>query len=671
MKNLGVTFSLVLAIMFQPLMAVAQVTSVTKQELFYKNLLDNPGFENGRARWTASGGSFSTVTSGSNLLVGRVSATWDASAASQTLTSTAVAIPNGLYGANGYASCRILTPSGTATHKFEVFDGTNVLASTDVISSSTPALSALNFIFPSSGNISVRLLSVASNEPLVAIDDCYVGLATNISNVSQATFIGSAFFATTSSCNWSRTNTALGAFPTTAACPGPTVEFNPGPGVIQTTDVDLPRVTVNNLPPGNYQVIFNFAMGGGGTANDVAYTISDGTTTSGRAQSGNSGTSGRKALSLSGNFVYTTAGNRSFEIFGSANTNAVTISNSDGNFRTTFQIYRYPLASEVAVTPDLANWKLDLNISGANVSLGTSNQSSYIAPNNANLTMTVNTAKGSAPAGISCSSTNDNSVGNTTCPTGNEELGFVANFPRAGLVEVCHQFSHSISTTTGNVNTTFQSIRTANGSQTIAEEGGARVFSQVSGVTGSLPHTLCGTFQIPTAAKHTIRLMYEQIIGATVINNQILADADAATGQRDVKITARYIDQQTPMPVIANSVSSTYSGQARIEWATFGGTTEGSNNCTASTCTIYRQSGGVSSVSRSATGDYTVNFSSGVFSAVPTCTCISRQAGVAHLNCSPNFNTNPTATAWRIRNFDLGTPTAQDATVDITCIGPL
>lgn len=50
----------------------------------------------------------------------------------------------------------------------------------------------------------------------------------------------------------------------------------------------------------------------------------------------------------------------------------------------------------------------------------------------------------------------------------------------------------------------------------------------------------------------------------------------------------------------------------------FGGATE-ATNCTSSPCTIHRSSGQVTSVTRTTTGQYTVNWQSGTWSQKPTC----------------------------------------------------
>lgn len=259
------------------LYANAALLDTDKQDLNAVSIIKNGGFEDGTGRWTASGGTFTTVTSGTNLLTGKVSATWDSGSASQTLTSTAVAIPKGLYGRNGMAQCRIQVPSGTATHTLEAYDGSNILVSTTITSSTLPTYTQINFIYPSSGNISLRLVSVASDEPLIAIDDCWLGDAINITNVSQAGFAGESYFAMTTNCaGWTRSSLTLGAFATDADCPGPTVVSSPI-GTWATTDSNLPRQTITNLPPGRYKAQFIAFFEPSGSSHRQFATIYDGT----------------------------------------------------------------------------------------------------------------------------------------------------------------------------------------------------------------------------------------------------------------------------------------------------------------------------------------------------------------------------------------------------------
>jgi hypothetical protein len=143
-------------------------------------LLKNPSFEatTYSSNWTASGGTLAAATS-TNIFFGK-SATWDSSSASQTLTSDAITVPEGFKANNCEASIYVKVPSGTATHTLEAWGGTNILATASVVNSIYFTKNTVTFPCPTSGTIALRLVSVASDEPLIALDDAYLGLARNV-----------------------------------------------------------------------------------------------------------------------------------------------------------------------------------------------------------------------------------------------------------------------------------------------------------------------------------------------------------------------------------------------------------------------------------------------------------------------------------------------------------
>lgn len=177
------------------------------------NTLTNYNFEDTTysTGWTASGGTLAAAA-GSNILFNSQSATWDSSSASQTLSYDAITVGQGYKGNNCEGAIYVQTPSGTATHFLQVFDGTYVLASTTVTTSTTPKeVSTGAFPCPTSGTIQLRLLSFASNEPLIAVDNAYLGLARNLgvtqintAPVSYTPTIGVTGGTTTASGMWQR-----------------------------------------------------------------------------------------------------------------------------------------------------------------------------------------------------------------------------------------------------------------------------------------------------------------------------------------------------------------------------------------------------------------------------------------------------------------------------------
>lgn len=184
MKKQIATLVLIIATIYSS--ALGAQTPIDSANNIFPNLLPDPGFELGGYGWTASGGATKTANTTAKG-TGSKGYDWDSNASSQTLKSGLKTIPTGWYGRNGQAYCNIKTPSGTATHTFAVDDGTNTINSTSIVSNTAFKLSGVNFTFPTSGSIEITLTSVASNEPEIYIDDCYIGLASNIGSGTTVT----------------------------------------------------------------------------------------------------------------------------------------------------------------------------------------------------------------------------------------------------------------------------------------------------------------------------------------------------------------------------------------------------------------------------------------------------------------------------------------------------
>jgi hypothetical protein len=343
----------------------------------FRNFLLNPGFEDGAnadTSWTSSAGTDSADTTNFHD---------DAQALSISLSSVNGAVISQdvtpspypqLSGTNMEFSVWVKTAS-TTIQVCARQAGATVGSCANVPGTNTWQPITINYPGTNSGSWGIGIQTSSSTSGTVKLDNAYVGPATNVSNISQAQFIGSAYFATTASCTWSRTNTALGAFSTTAACPGPTVESNPGPGVIQTTDTDLPKVTVNNLPPGNYMVVVHSTVYESTSGANGAIAISDGTTIAAARAAIAGITTSIASGNLTAFFTYTTTGNRTFEIYGRGDSGSTSIDNAAGADQTSFAIYRFPSAGEIAVRSDNSNfdWVTCPAISGSWVSNTTYN----------------------------------------------------------------------------------------------------------------------------------------------------------------------------------------------------------------------------------------------------------------------------------------------------------
>lgn len=218
-------------IVCSPKGVLGSLSEVDRALLTQRNLLLNGGFESGKASWTASAGTFATTTT--TPAVGNQMGTWDASATSQTLTSSSVSIPAGMYGLEGTLSCLFKCASGTCTHTIGLWDGTT-LTGTKTITSSTSVYQRSNvtFTMPSSGTAAIRITS-AKDEPLLNIDDCYLG-ATRGGDKSLR--MGIATFGGTGSAS-SRTN---------CVSPGPCViYYQSSPWLSSVSWISTGKYTMN------------------------------------------------------------------------------------------------------------------------------------------------------------------------------------------------------------------------------------------------------------------------------------------------------------------------------------------------------------------------------------------------------------------------------------------
>jgi hypothetical protein len=331
-----------------------------------------------------------------------------------------------------------------------------------------------------------------------------------------------------------------------------------------------------------------------------------------------------------------------------------------------WKIYRFPTTEEQVLRHDQVAWRVDANIGSTgfnNVSLGLSDVTSYTGMTNGTLVLTNNTGAGVISAQIPCSGTNPPT--GTTCAAGDESVGVSFDLPAAGEVVACVSFSHFIQTgASGSLVTTFQIVETPNNAQNILQEGKSRI----SGINGNqnttigLPFRVCGNFSFTSAGQKTLRLMYEQDVTATVINNLVLTDQETIYGQRDIHWEVYPRNTYQPAPLLVGSVISQSSGITRTEAVFFAGNVNATANCTSSPCAIVTNpTGGVSSVTRTGTGKYRLNFSP-PFSATPVCTCSSVQIGVGYRICAQSLEGGASTLVEIDPAVDVG--------ASVTCIGP-
>jgi hypothetical protein len=288
-----------------------------------KNILINPSFEHATfsTGWTNSAGTFTqdTVVEIDGLKAAKLVLSSQTMSLSQSSTLYASQFADGV---QGLASVRV--KSDVALKVCSVQAGTvSTTNCVDVVANNKWGLYKVPMILGATSN-GISIASTGAVTGTVYIDDAFVGAVDLQATVDASKIAGEAYFAGTASCQWTRTSTTVGAFTATAACPGPTiVEQNMGSW--QTTDSDLPRVTVNNLPAGKYKAKFFVGLltSNGNTA---AISISDGLTSCEPVYTNPTTTTMGTFIECS--FTYNQSGNRSFELFGASTANSVSINNA-------------------------------------------------------------------------------------------------------------------------------------------------------------------------------------------------------------------------------------------------------------------------------------------------------------------------------------------------------
>jgi hypothetical protein len=301
----------------------AQVSSVTGQYLQDNNILLNPGFESGIGKWTNSAGTFTADYT--NFVQGKASGKIVLSsqvlAFTQDSTSYVTALADGVQGlVSVYVKSEF--PAKVCSRSAGSTVTTNCV---DVVGNNRWSLYKVPSILGATSNgISINT-NGTSVTGTIYIDESFVGITDLAADVDASRIAGEAYFAGTTGCNWTRASTTIGAFGTVAACPGPTIAHQ-YLGSWQTTDSDLPRVTVNNLPAGIYKAKFlmRHVLA---TSGNSGFSINDGTTSCEPQYGKTGGVGAYTFVAVECTFRYNSSGNRVFELYAGSTANTITVSN--------------------------------------------------------------------------------------------------------------------------------------------------------------------------------------------------------------------------------------------------------------------------------------------------------------------------------------------------------
>ena len=587
-----------------------------------KQLLKNPGFENGSSFWTASGGATATANATAKG-TGALGYDWDSNAASQTLTSTAVTIPNGLQGKNGVISCNIKTVSGTATHTLGFWDGTT-LSSTQTITNSTTSFAEtkINLVFPASGTAAIRLTSVNANEPEIYIDDCKISLADNIGTVAQAILVDAV---TVTGCagDWTTNSATFATMGTQTGC---TYTSSKGVATAPSTNIAGFRFP-NGLPAGDYKIEYEGSFGtnyNSGATGVSSYQFWDGTNT---AREKSSATNVNTTLTfdttngIHQSISYSTPqSNVTFELRALSPTagSAAHIRGNTTSDPGVFKLWYFPSSSQQAVSSAQADY----------------DWASYTA---------IVTNMGTSPS-ILCKHRRVDSNLEMECngTTGSGTQG-------AGLATI--QLPNSLQLDSSKIVNT-------------ASTGSA---GQVFGTYSINATSGYGSVLSNTGSSSTV--LYFGYVATT--STQLTAQTGTAIFTASTPINIRFTvpiqgwSSNQRAPTLVGSVTSNSAGAERIERAFITGVGGAGVTCGSTPCTITSQSGSwLTSVTRASTGNYTINYST-PFMSSPVCSILVESAGVI---AATGYSSTTSTGSLACRQASTGS--AQDCSFNIICQGP-
>ena len=492
-----------------------------------KNLLSNASFENTSyaTSWTLT--TISGAVETTNIIDGKQSANLTFSTTGNIAQDVTPSIQTN--GVNFEATCKVKT-SMTTIQVCGRSGGTEAVCNS-VPASNTWQIVSTNFVGPANGtSVGVDVKTSSSASGTVYVDDCYVGPARNIAQVSQAQLIGTLSFSQAASCTWTTTSATFADYASNASCNAAAVT-----GTV-TSPGKVLQAQISNAAPGTYFVTAQFTgLIASASSLAVQYRLNENTTSTGLDaqlfRNNSSSASVYTGVHLSGTFANTTTQTLTFAIQGSiqsAGTNS--IDNSLLNEAVTFNVYFFPTQQQSAYQPSItpASW------SGAH--RGTCNAST---------TATSFTTPSGFSACTPSERTNRN-FGTVTMSTTTPAITFIP--PRAGYYFVCAN-SHVF----GSTNAYYYSARlTADLTNSIADQFTSNTNNQV------LP--LCGIVNFSTVTSTTLTVQIKTSNAAGTANYQSAGIGDSTTWsivELDAPMPAPYITGLTNLVTKAISASTT------------------------------------------------------------------------------------------------------------------
>jgi hypothetical protein len=427
----------------------------------------------------------------------------------------------------------------------QIRQGSNTVAQLTLTASTDPRIASINF---PCGDLSAATTlrvqqATASLTGTNEIGGIYVGLATNMANVSQAEEAGSYIVSAASNCNWSTNSSTVTNFSADADCNTGTVT-----GSATTTAGKIPGATFNNLKPGKYMFIAHFTAIKAGTVNDsVGYRLGDGSNFSGLVfQYTNLAGTYYNGLTLVFTKEYTTVSSPTIQVqgFSSSPSNSADIYNASTTVGNQFQLiaYRFPTSSELVVTPERQNtWgAVEYRNSQQGLFAGTAEVTGYSSFNNATWNQPT-LLKGKAAV--------------TTTNSGND-LGFsIPNLPVGSYkLEISGYMLAQPGTTVDDVTVcTFRIAETDSSGTlrtTVAEQVNQAARPTASTNTTNAFLSFQGIYTNTSVATRNFRLEASKTVDTNASNNGSCRAQSSAAGNTDANIISFTI---TPLDQPSNS----------------------------------------------------------------------------------------------------------------------
>jgi hypothetical protein len=224
----------------------------------------------------------------------------------------------------------------------------------------------------------------------------------------------------------------------------------------------------------------------------------------------------------------------------------------------------------------------------------------------------------------------------TVTSAGSKLPGIVFTPPSTGRYYIC-----ALAQASNDTSSNYSAYSMTDGTTEIAQ-GSSRYPNIIS-------TPICGIYNAASVASTTIKLQLKSIAGGNAIIDGSRSNA--------IEWSIYSLDQAFPAPVLVGSITSNSTGAERLERAAV------TSTCSASPCTIASQSGSwLTNITRASTGNYSINFAAGMFSAAPTCNIIAN-------GLIATINTNPTTSAVVIDTKNTA-GTSTDAQFFVQCMGP-